>query len=412
MFKLSIAITLALSSSAYALPHLDLEMTSDEYQHILKRIESSANKKKGPHTTDDSRIKRAEDIGTRLSKWIALVNANRSPEAAIRLTSASTRRGIPIDRPNTYSPKIIETEMNKALADLPRSMRKILLSAQSLPTTIPVDDETFIKLSRPIDRQYQSAVRFKLVDAYRDIYTQEADKDVRGLYYLETHKITDAELTDIAALPTDKLALIKDALTKICLNSGVGLEYCKESLTEAEGKNALSEFYLAFIADAKLNWRNFFKIPVNNRRKDIVWTEKVATVPFNTPEIPKFLPYLQLNIEDEFRFKEWSLKLNFGTFPDGPVLKFEAGTVPHVNDLGGNEIVMDSNQPIEEYESQWTIRHEFGHVLGLPDCYHEFYDVEKEAYVNYQLDITDLMCSRAGNMNERIYEELKEAYAL
>ena len=82
----------------------------------------------------------------------------------------------------------------------------------------------------------------------------------------------------------------------------------------------------------------------------------------------------------------------------------------NVNGLGGNQIVMDSNQPIEEYESQWTIRHEFGHVLGLPDCYHEFYDTNLEAYVNYQLDVTDLMCSRAGNMKERIYTELKKAY--
>jgi len=89
---------------------------------------------------------------------------------------------------------------------------------------------------------------------------------------------------------------------------------------------------------------------------------------------------------------------------------FQPGVVPHVNGLGGNEIVMDSNQPIEEYESQWTIRHEFGHVIGLPDCYHEFYDVSQQAFVNYQLDITDLMCSRAGNMNERIYNELKRVY--
>ncbi len=102
--------------------------------------------------------------------------------------------------------------------------------------------------------------------------------------------------------------------------------------------------------------------------------------------------------------------MNFGNYSSGPRLVFEAGVVPHVNGLGGDTITMDSNQPIEEYESQWTIRHEFGHVLGLPDCYHEFYDVDLKAYVNYQLDITDLMCSRAGNMKERIYLELKKAY--
>jgi hypothetical protein len=102
--------------------------------------------------------------------------------------------------------------------------------------------------------------------------------------------------------------------------------------------------------------------------------------------------------------------MTFGNYPNGALLKFEAGVVPHVNGLGGNEIVMDSTQPIEEYESQWTIRHEYGHVIGLPDCYHEFYDSELGAFVNYQLDVTDLMCSRAGNMKERIYKELVRVY--
>ncbi len=72
---------------------------------------------------------------------------------------------------------------------------------------------------------------------------------------------------------------------------------------------------------------------------------------------------------------------------------------------------MDANQALEEYNAQWTIRHEFGHVLGLPDCYHEFYDVKLNAYVNYELDSSDIMCSRAGNFKPRIYQELKRVYS-
>ena len=47
---------------------------------------------------------------------------------------------------------------------------------------------------------------------------------------------------------------------------------------------------------------------------------------------------------------------------------------PHVNRLGGNVIVMDAAASIEVYAIRWAIRHEYGHVLGLPDCYFEFYD--------------------------------------
>ena len=70
----------------------------------------------------------------------------------------------------------------------------------------------------------------------------------------------------------------------------------------------------------------------------------------------------------------------------------------------------DANTPLEEYEVQWTIRHEFGHILRLPDYYVEFYDTHEDIAINYQLDTTDLMCSRAGDFNERIYTELKRVY--
>lgn len=407
-FALLISI-LATTAFAHAPLHLDLEMTSAEYAALLK--ETSQNKKVQPKA-DDPAISSTIKLGARLSKWIALINANRTADSAIRLTSATTRRGIPIDKPNTYSPSIIKKDVEETLSTMPASMKDVLTGTGDLPTTTGMDDETFILHARKLDRHYQSAARYKSVDMYRSEYIAAAAQDVRGYYYLTKNKIGSEELADIAKIPAETLPAIKDALLKVCLNSLFSDNKCSRELDRAVKKNQLSAFYSRHIEGAKLNWNNFFRIPGDGRRRDIKWTENQASVPFNTPEIPKFIPYLQNNIEDEFKWNNWALKIVFGSFDYGPRLKFEPGVVPHVNGLGGNEIVMDSNQPIEEYESQWTIRHEFGHVLGLPDCYHEFYDVNAKAYVNYQLDITDLMCSRAGNMNERIYLELKGAYGL
>lgn len=396
-------------SSAFAAPlHLDLEMSSEEYQVLLKKMEKSHLKSK--MTEDDPAIKDAIKLGERLSKWIALVNSSRTPETAIRLTSATTRRGIPIDKPNMYSPSIIKNDTRKILAELPAEMKEVLTSTSELPTTIPLEDEAFITYARKVDRNYQSAARYKSVDVYRYHYINAANKDVRGYYYLTTKKIGAEELKEVTAIPQSQIADIKEALNLICLNSEANMTRCKSAVEKSFEENNVVALYAKYFPRAKANWDSFFKIPAYARRSDFRWSGNTATVPFNTPEIPKFGPYLKDNIEDEFRWKGWGLKINFGSYHNGPYLKFEPGVVPHVNGLGGNEIVMDSNQPIEEYESQWTIRHEFGHVIGLPDCYHEFYDTNARAYVNYQLDITDLMCSRAGNMNERIYLELKEAY--
>ncbi len=412
MNKLPLLLSLAVTTSSFAAPlHLDLEMSSEEYRILLLKQRGERSIRKGMPSAEHPGISEAIRLGERLSRWIAKVNEGRTPETAIRLTSASTRRGIPIDKPNMYSPEIIRTDLRNVLSELPKEMREVLVGSGELPATIPLEDATFITLARKVDKSYQSAARYKSVDQYRQWYIQAAARDVRGYHYLSTNKIGAAELKDVAVIPQSKLKPIQDALTLVCLNDLADLQECKAAVAAAFTNNTVADFFNEHISGAQANWESFFAIPGDARRKDISWGNGVATVPFNTPEIPKFLPYLKDNIEDEFRWNGWALKLSFGTFPDGPLLKFEPGVVPHVNALGGNEIVMDANQPIEEYESQWTIRHEFGHVLGLPDCYHEFYDTTAEAYVNYQLDVTDLMCSRAGNMNERIFLELEEAYS-
>lgn len=55
-----------------------------------------------------------------------------------------------------------------------------------------------------------------------------------------------------------------------------------------------------------------------------------------------------------------------------------------------------------------TFAHELGHVLGLPDCYHEFYDEKEKEVVYYTLDPsgTNLMCHMHGDASIR-QEDLK-----
>ena len=404
--KLALVLSLFMTSTAFAAPlHLDLEMTSEEYDKLLKTIKSDNFK-----VIEDATIKNSILLGQRLSKWIATINESRTADNAIRLTSPTTRRGIPIDQPSIYSPKTIKRDSDILFKELPFEMKDVILGSGNLPSNITIDDETFILFARRLDKIYQSAARFKGVDRFRDSYKKAASKDVRGYYYFLTNKIGAEELSDLAKIPEENKAEIMKSLILICLNADKKFRVCEKEVKQSFLGNQLGTVFTKYNPVAKKNWDSFFYIPTYAKRFDINWSNTESAIPFKTPKIEKFIPYLRNNIEQEWKWKGWQLRLVFGNVDNAAYLRFESGVVPHVNGLGGNEIVMDSNQPIEEYESQWTIRHEFGHVLGFPDCYHEFYDENIEAYVNYQLDITDLMCSRAGNMNERLFLEMKRSY--
>jgi hypothetical protein len=392
--------------------HLDLELSSAKYSRILASQKTT--------TPDEPAISNALTFGQRLAKWIELENSRRAPEQAIRLTSAQTRTGIPMDQPSQYSPALIEERMQFLLTEMPDSIKTVITQRVPYPDSMPVDDATFILYGRRLDRLYQSAARWKTLKPYLSYYVQAQNKDVRGYAVLQKRGWNAETLKQYPEWSTDEKTQAQNALFGICLNATQNRERCQNEVqtrlsVDTPAPLAASLMYEAYIEPAKQNWDSFFKIPQYARRGDLTWntsTAPTAWIPFHTPTSTRIQNYLQLNIEDEFKWEDFQLRLQFGNFINGPRVLFESGVVPHVNGLGGNEIVMDENQPIEEYESQWTIRHEFAHVLGLPDCYHEFYDTQIQAFVNYQIDTTDLMCSRAGNMNERIYLELKQAYFL
>ena len=106
----------------------------------------------------------------------------------------------------------------------------------------------------------------------------------------------------------------------------------------------------------------------------------------------------------------WKLGVDFSSVTNAIELVWRPGSTPHVPYLGSNQIIMDANTSVHEWEVQWTLKHEFGHNLGFPDCYLEFYEPETKLIVAYQMDLTDLMCSRKGNIKKRHIDELQRVY--
>lgn len=194
------------------------------------------------------------------------------------------------------------------------------------------------------------------------------------------------------------------------MNSGTSLSTCEKSFDLAASINNVRDYKNKYWKDGQNTWKSFYEI--SRPRTDVTWSKdapEVMSAPFVDPANAKIAKWLKDNIEDEFKTDSWNFELNFTADNAGTAyLQFKPNVTPHVTQ--GNIIVMDANSPIEEFSVKWTIRHEYGHILRLPDCYVEFYDEKEEVAVNYQLDVTDLMCSRSGDMNDRIYQELKRVY--
>ena len=371
-----------------------------------------------------SPIASAISMGERLHQWIENINSHRSEKDQIVPFKGVPLNSYPIERPNKYGPKTITQDFKKLWRKLPGSIKKVLFEKKKLTSNIPKDlkEDQFITLSRQIISLYKTAIRWEtLIEPSLYTYTHSRYKDVRGFYNLRKLKqkgVLDKNLANYKSLSEDFKHEIWQNLIDICRNGTRPKNSCIEILTQALKENKLVEFKNDYWGVATSNWNSFFEI--RQPRIDVEWHHdhpQKMKVPFKNIKDSHISHFLKHNVEDEFRHQDWSLEITYtdkeppGAFIHrSPLasLQLQPNVKTHV--LDGSIIVMDANTDLDEWYSQWLIRHEFGHILRLPDCYFEFYDEEEELVINYQLDTSDLMCSFTGRMNERIYKELKRVY--
>lgn len=414
MRLLVITFTYALIASALAcstksnndksLPHLPpLGVPFSLQDEVVENLVNSAETEK---------LKAIITVGKTSLEWVSLVNSSRHADKKIIVNTPENINVAPMDNPKVYNADIVIKTYQKTMDSLDNSVRQILLNG-NVHVDLPVSDVSFAKQMHSVQKVYYLASRWLMLSPHLKQLSQKRALDVRGLYFLSQTENLEQKLANESSLADSEKTKINEWLVQVCTNNFRDESECENELQSAIRSGKRSDFFKTYQPGATELMQSFFNIrrARNDIKHFISNGMEVFQLPFATGDA-RLVTYVQKNVEDEWRSSGWGVKLAVveDSSPQTTHIEFEPGTTPHVDGAGGSRVVLDSNMPIDDYLSGLIIRHEFGHVLGFPDCYLEFYDEKNEVMVNYQIDLSNLMCSGKGKILPLHYRELQQAY--
>lgn len=352
--------------------------------------------------------------GQRAYDWINALNKVRATQhqKMLSYSDPSTTTSPSMEKPKVYNAELAQGLYNAI--QMPADYRAVIEGSGAFPTTLTMSEQDFIALGLKVTLAYDTSVRWIMMQPDLGYYETQKIMDLRGYYFLSNMKDRDVKFANFARLPNDEQQQIHDWVVDLCINNQGFASYSYEACdTEVTQNHAnLAAYYAGKIARSQELWASLFQLYDDSIRTDLTWTSadpNTLHYPFLQINDPTIATYFTTNVEDEWRLGSWHLKIEFTSqnAPDLSHLEYQAGVTPHEET---NKIVMDQNEPLTEYLTQWTIRHEFGHLLGFKDCYVEYYDARLKAMVNYPIDPTNLMCSRRGHLQQQHFDVLKAAY--
>jgi hypothetical protein len=380
---------------------LPLDLSSSEYELLLK---TQAKYFKSFNADIEKILK----VGKRNLDWLKKINETQNPK--LSFWGPNFRTGFPLEEPKKYNQQTVVSEFSVKLRDLPEVMKQVLLSDSEIPSNMPLPKDQYLEWGRIIDKSYQNAARWKLMRQYLPALEQRRQQDIRGWYFLQRDPMALEKMRNYSKLPAKDQADLKEKLTSVCFNTRGDFKFCQSEFTTFARRNQLLMFFEMYKNNSQKIWDDYFVINPNQTLDSARLNSKGMSVSFKPTESLPMQEFLRSHLQSEWQWEGWKLSLVFEAVLGAVEVLWTPGATPHVPYLGSHQIVMDANTSIFEWEVQWTIKHEFGHNLGFPDCYNEFYEAETGLIVAYQMDLTDLMCSRKGNIKKRHIDELNRVY--
>jgi hypothetical protein len=107
------------------------------------------------------------------------------------------------------------------------------------------------------------------------------------------------------------------------------------------------------------------------------------------------LELLTAFVEESWSRNNFSLNIEIVNSPGSDVIEIfsTSGGTSYVPDLNNRQVFL--SRDLDLLSQKRVFAHEFGHVLGFPDCYTEFFDNENKDLIYYEIDKnnTNIMCS-------------------
>lgn len=352
-------------------------------------------------------------IGKRAIAWFEYINSFRSPENKLDLTVKGSSKGMPLDAPMKTNTTILTDRYNKIIKEASPLLLTILINENEVfPTNVPVSDEEFVKTIRLFDVVYQHTIRWSNAKDYLSWYINRSLWDIRGFVFLGATADLQNKLTNWSHLTDAEKTNFQTWLFSLCHNGDFEDSDCKSELGNAINKGRAFSFYQRFNKYGDEMYKSFFKLQAI--RPEVYWNsdKTILYSPFLAPERLDVKNWLSENIQEEWKNTGFNLVLEFKetSIDKIPHIEFKSGVTAHVNEIAGDTITMDGDYSISSYAQKWTIRHEYGHILGFVDCYLEFYDVNEKAMIYYEVDTDNLMCSRHGKLSDQHVTQLRNAY--
>jgi hypothetical protein len=362
-------------------------------------------------------------VGARAVLWADVLQRDIAPEKREQLWRRIDKVGkepTP-EKPLEYDPATIREAFAAGIQAAPAGVEEVIRGTAELPPAPPAGAALtdIVAAIRRINLAYSRASRWLALYEWKDYLRQES-RDVRPWLRLRAEReILARQAADWARLTRSEREAWVLAVLRAC-GFGPAPGYCKsgsaELLEPEAGEKALA--WLGAVHElGRQHFEALFRVRSPHPGVKVERQGAALSVTFFTLGIPAdVLAWIAEQVDVGFRFAEHvepvALRLEpvEADVPGAVKVQWQPGALPHVNGVGGDTIVMDANTVKWLEQTQVTMTHEFGHVIGFPDCYVEFWDVERESFVFYSLEPEDRMCALSGGTLDRHRVALREAF--
>lgn len=248
----------------------------------------------------------------------------------------------------------------------------------------------FERLHKKIHALRKKLSRLSALSCSMDQLTSREKFDVRPLFKLREQLEKGFDISDMT-LQTPLIDLCSEYNTE---------SLCSLELLMSRRKKSIDHYFENYESKYELRLASFFE-----RRGDKKWScfksdEKIVVrIPFIANDLLKIKLHGTYSVLTDFVAEKWSnekveiLLEEAREGEDALEISWTDGGLSFVKSDEPNRIYLSKHLNFSQLTI--TFAHELGHVLGFPDCYHEFYDKQQKEIIYYSLDPTgkNLMCT-------------------